>query len=93
MPTSDLNALLRQQEGKRLEFKRDLSSPVPIAKTLVAFVVEGLVDWPTHARSGDSVVLQDAELRRPEGALSRAEEFELEGRPDERLHQTPVLAL
>ena len=29
--------LLNQQEGKTLEFKRDLSSPKPLLKTLVAF--------------------------------------------------------
>ena len=29
--------LLRQPEGKQLEFKRDLSSPIPALRTLVAF--------------------------------------------------------
>jgi ATP-dependent DNA helicase RecG len=29
--------LLRQHEGKQLEFKRDLSSPIPALRTLVAF--------------------------------------------------------
>jgi ATP-dependent DNA helicase RecG len=33
----DLEALLRGHEGKRLEFKRDLSSPGPVMKSLVAF--------------------------------------------------------
>ncbi|MCF8069571.1 MAG: putative DNA binding domain-containing protein [Desulfobacterales bacterium] len=32
-----LNHLLQSQEGKRLEFKRDISSPVNIMKTLIAF--------------------------------------------------------
>ncbi|MGE4242355.1 ATP-binding protein [Ramlibacter sp.] len=32
-----LDAILRQPEGKTLEFKRDLSSPRPIVRTLVAF--------------------------------------------------------
>lgn len=32
-----LEDLLRQQEGKTLEFKRDLSSPAPALKTVVAF--------------------------------------------------------
>ena len=32
-----LESLLQQPEGKTLEFKRDLSSPKPILKTLVAF--------------------------------------------------------
>lgn len=29
--------MLRQPEGKTLEFKRDLSSPSPVLRTLVAF--------------------------------------------------------
>jgi predicted HTH transcriptional regulator len=29
--------LIHQPEGKTLEFKRDLSSPRPVLKTLVAF--------------------------------------------------------
>ncbi|MEO8291677.1 MAG: helix-turn-helix domain-containing protein [Actinomycetota bacterium] len=33
----DLEELLRRQESKTLEFKRDLSSPNPIVKTIVAF--------------------------------------------------------
>lgn len=33
----DLEELLRQPEGKRLEFKRDVSSPRPILRTLAAF--------------------------------------------------------
>jgi ATP-dependent DNA helicase RecG len=32
-----IQQLLNQPEGKTLEFKRDLSSPVPILKTLVSF--------------------------------------------------------
>lgn len=43
--------LLQQPEGKTLEFKRDLSSPRPLLKTLVAFansadgrLVVGLAD-------------------------------------------------
>lgn len=32
-----LDTLLTQPEGKTLEFKRDLSSPKPVLKTLVAF--------------------------------------------------------
>ena len=33
----EINSLLSSSEGKTLEFKRDLSSPKPILKTLVAF--------------------------------------------------------
>ena len=33
----DLTDLLRQPEGKTLEFKRDLTSPAPILRTVVAF--------------------------------------------------------
>ncbi len=33
----DLTQLLRRPEGKTLEFKRDLSSPAPILRTIVAF--------------------------------------------------------
>jgi len=33
----NINALLSSSEGKTLEFKRNLSSPKPILKTLVAF--------------------------------------------------------
>ena len=32
-----IDHLLTQPEGKTLEFKRDLSSPRPLLKTLVAF--------------------------------------------------------
>jgi len=32
-----ISKLLQEPEGKRLEFKRDLSSPSPLLKTLVAF--------------------------------------------------------
>lgn len=32
-----IETLIRQPEGKTLEFKRDLSSPRPLLKTLVAF--------------------------------------------------------
>lgn len=33
----NINKLLRRQEGKTLEFKRELSSPGPVLKTLIAF--------------------------------------------------------
>src|SRR3990172_3297987 len=33
----DLSDLLARAEGKTLEFKRDLSSPVPVLRTVVAF--------------------------------------------------------
>src|SRR5690554_6662676 len=33
----EIEQLLQQPEGKQLEFKRDLSSPGPLLKTLVAF--------------------------------------------------------
>jgi len=33
----DIHSLLAAPESKTLEFKRDLSSPKPILKTLVAF--------------------------------------------------------
>ena len=32
-----IEQVLKQPEGKQLEFKRDLSSPKPIMKTLTAF--------------------------------------------------------
>jgi ATP-dependent DNA helicase RecG len=32
-----LDDVLRQPEGKTLAFKRDLSSPAPVLRTLVAF--------------------------------------------------------
>jgi len=32
-----ISKLLQEPESKRLEFKRDLSSPSPLLKTLVAF--------------------------------------------------------
>lgn len=35
--TSPIASLIEQPEGKTLEFKRDLSSPRPLLKTLVAF--------------------------------------------------------
>ena len=37
MPSMDISNNLRRLEGKTLEFKRDLSSPLPILKTLTAF--------------------------------------------------------
>lgn len=37
MRSMKIEDLLRQVEGKTLEFKRDLSSPVPMLRTLVAF--------------------------------------------------------
>jgi ATP-dependent DNA helicase RecG len=32
-----IEELLREPEGKELEYKRDLSSPMPALKTIVAF--------------------------------------------------------
>jgi predicted HTH transcriptional regulator len=56
-----LEDVLRQPEGKRLEFKRDLSSPLPVLRSLVAFantaggrVVIGVTD-----RSHDVVGVAD----------------------------------
>ena len=37
MTTPTIEQRLREPEGKQLEFKRDLSSPKPLMKTLVAF--------------------------------------------------------
>lgn len=61
-PSVDLERALARSEGKTLEFKRDLSSPGPIVKTVVAFantaggdVVIG-VDDVTH----DVVGIRDA---------------------------------
>jgi len=34
---SSIDRLIQQAEGKTLEFKRNLSSPKPVMKTLVAF--------------------------------------------------------
>jgi predicted HTH transcriptional regulator len=52
-----LNELLRQPEGKTLEFKRDLSSPQGVLRTIVAFantaggtVVIGVEDRTRHVR-------------------------------------------
>ena len=36
----DLAEIIRQHEGKTLEFKRDLSSPDKVMRTLVAFALE-----------------------------------------------------
>ena len=36
-PSMDLDRILAQHEGKTLEFKRDLSSPKGVLRTLVAF--------------------------------------------------------
>ena len=40
--TAPAPPLLQQPESKTLEFKRDLSSPLPLLKTLVAFAS----GWP-----------------------------------------------
>ncbi len=37
MTTATIEQRLSEPEGKQLEFKRDLSSPKPLMKTLVAF--------------------------------------------------------
>ncbi|MGH3938939.1 MAG: AlbA family DNA-binding domain-containing protein [Pseudonocardiaceae bacterium] len=37
IPSMDVDQLLRQPEGKRVEFKRDLSAPGPVLRTLIAF--------------------------------------------------------
>ncbi|MDO9519025.1 MAG: helix-turn-helix domain-containing protein [Pseudohongiella sp.] len=37
MITDDIAQIIRQPEGKQLEFQRDLSSPQPLIKSLVAF--------------------------------------------------------
>ena len=37
LPSMRVEELLRAAEGKQLEFKRDLSSPLPVLRTLVAF--------------------------------------------------------
>jgi len=53
----DIQEILKKDEGKTLEFKRDLSSPGPILKTLVAFsntaggvLLIGIEDKTKHIR-------------------------------------------
>jgi predicted HTH transcriptional regulator len=53
----DLIALLQRPEGKALEFKRDLSSPDGVLKTIAAFantaggtLLIGVEDRPRHVR-------------------------------------------
>lgn len=43
--TSSLYATLLESEGKQLEFKRDLSSPLSVLKTLVAFANSQVGAW------------------------------------------------
>ena len=50
----DLKGILARYEGKTLEFKRDLSSPGPIIKTIVAFA---------NTAGGDLVIGVDDETR------------------------------
>lgn len=59
----DLLALLRQPEGKRLEFKRDLSSPDGVLRSVVAFantaggtVLIGIEDRTRHVRGIENVL-------------------------------------
>ena len=56
----DLIDLLKRPEGKTLEFKRDLSSPEGVLRSLVAFantsggtVLVGVEDWTRHVRGVD----------------------------------------
>ena len=65
----DVPALLRRQEGKTLEFKRDLSSPDGILKTLVAFantaggtVVIGVEDGSKRIRGVPDVLKAEEKL-------------------------------
>ncbi len=53
----DLNRILKQPEGKTLEFKRDLSSPTPFLRSVVAFantaggtILVGVEDKTRHVR-------------------------------------------
>ena len=51
----DILAALRRPEGKTLEFKRDLSSPEGLLRTVVAVGEQRdgarlLADWPGHRR-------------------------------------------
>ncbi len=50
----DLKEILARHEGKTLEFKRDLSSPGPIIKTIVAFA---------NTAGGDLVIGVDDQTR------------------------------
>ena len=52
--------LLNKEEGKTLEFKRDLSSPLPILKTLVAFA---------NSAGGVLLIGVDDESRKPIGVM------------------------
>jgi ATP-dependent DNA helicase RecG len=47
MQSVDLIDLLRRPEGKTLEYKRDLSSPEGVLKTMVAFAntAGGVLRW------------------------------------------------
>jgi ATP-dependent DNA helicase RecG len=65
----DLPALLKQNEGKTLEFKRDLSSPDRVLKCLVAFantaggtLVAGIEDGTKHVRGLPDVLGPEEKL-------------------------------
>jgi predicted HTH transcriptional regulator len=66
-----LEELLKGQEGKTFEFKRDLSSPEGILKCMVAFantaggiIIIGVEDATKHVR-GVQDVLATEEKRKP----------------------------
>lgn len=65
----DINNLLRQSEGKTLEFKRDLSSPAGLLRTAIAFantaggtIVVGIEDVTKHIRGVKDVLPQEERL-------------------------------
>ncbi len=63
----DLTEILREPEGKTLEFKRDLSSPKPFLRTVVAFantaggtILVGVEDGTGHIRGvADPLALEE----------------------------------
>lgn len=63
----NIEELLRREEGKTLEFKRDLSSPQNLLKTLVAFA---------NTAGGQVIVGVDDKTRSPAGIESPLDEEE-----------------
>jgi len=61
----NIEELLRREEGKTLEFKRDLSSPQNLLKTLVAFantaggqMIVGVDDKPVHQQESKALSMK-----------------------------------
>ena len=65
-----MDELLNQPEGKTLEFKRDLSSPRPMLKTLVAFANSAGGRLVVGVEDGEEVVGVDSPLDEEERLCS-----------------------